>query len=621
MKVRTRFAPSPTGYLHIGGVRTALFNWLFARQHGGQFLLRIDDTDAERNVAAALQPILHGFEWLGIDWDEGPTKDGTSSTGPHVPYFQSQRGDKYRAAVEKLLASGHAYRDYADPAEITKQREAAEKAKQNFVYPRDWAEHPDLPQNAERIAAAKAAGRQAVVRLYMPREGTLVIDDLIRGQVEFQWNNESDHVIQRADGTCLYHLASVVDDFDMQISHVIRAEEHLSNTPRQIFIAQSLGYELPRYAHLPYVAEPGSKTKLSKRKLDKYLKNKDFAEVHNTGSRIRALYESTETYIRYLALTLRNIQPKVPGQKYQAFMLNANRILSDVKHNPLSKDIPDDVLLNIIYDNAENFTAFLNDDDINQLSKNLKNIQLLSAHIEGRQKPETFNPVIVDFYEQVGYLPHSIINYLLLLGWSLDGATEYFTTEEMIKNFSLERVNKAPASFDPKKLMSFQEHYFAELPAKKKTPRMIDYLKRAGLVPEKTPCDLGPYVTRIIEAAGDRLKVYGDILNFSEFFVSDEALPVNAEELSKTFAKPGARDLLATFREELARVDPFDVGPLEIALKGFVEARGVKVGELIHPLRLALCGKTVGMGLYDTLAILGRERCLARIDLMLARIV
>src|SRR4051812_29022658 len=166
MPVRTRFAPSPTGYLHIGGVRTALFNWLFARQHGGQFLLRIDDTDAERNVAAALQPILHGFEWLGIDWDEGPTKDGTSSTGPHAPYFQSQRGDKYRAAVEKLLASGHAYRDYADPAEITRQREAAEKAKQNFIYPRDWAEHKDLLENAERIAAAKAAGRQAVVRLY-----------------------------------------------------------------------------------------------------------------------------------------------------------------------------------------------------------------------------------------------------------------------------------------------------------------------------------------------------------------------------------------------------------------------------------------------------------------------
>lgn len=158
---------------------------------------------------------------------------------------------------------------------------------------------------------------------------------------------------------------------------------------------------------------------------------------------------------------------------------------------------------------------------------------------------------------------------------------------------------------------------FTELPAKKKTPRMLDYLKRAGLVPEKTPCDLGPYVTRIIEAAGDRLKVFGDILNFSEFFVSDEALPVNAEELTKTFAKPGARDLLAAFRDELAKVDPFDVGPLETALKAFVEARGIKVGELIHPLRLALCGKTVGMGLYDTLAILGRERCLRRIDRML----
>jgi len=529
MKVRTRFAPSPTGYLHIGGVRTALFNWLFARQHGGQFLLRIDDTDAERNVAAALQPILHGFDWLGIDWDEGPTKDGTSSTGPHAPYFQSQRGEKYRAAVEQLLASGHAYRDYADPAEIQKQREAAEKAKQNFVYPRDWAEHSSLPENSGRIAEAKAAGRQAVVRLMMPRTGTLVIDDLIRGQVEFQWANESDHVIQRADGTCLYHLASVVDDYDMQISHVIRAEEHLSNTPRQIFIAQSLGYALPRYAHLPYVAEPGSKKKLSKRKIAQYLKIPEFKKSYDHGEEIA------------------------------------------------------------------------------------KKIGIAAT-------PESFNPVLVDFYEHVGYLPTAIVNYLLMLGWSLDDKTEYFNREEMIKSFTLDRVIKAPASFDTKKLMSFQEHYFAELPAKKKTPRMLDYLKRAGLVPEKVPCDLGPYVTRIIEAAGDRLKVFGDILNFSEFFVSDEALPINAEELNKTFAKPGARELLAAFREELAKVDPYEVGPLETTLKGFVEARGVKVGELIHPLRLALCGKTVGMGLYDTLAILGKEKCLKRIDLLLAKV-
>ena len=206
---------------------------------------------------------------MGIDWDEGPEVGG-----PHAPYYQSQRlhalpGGRPDAA----WTAGLAYHDYATTEEIQAERDAALAEKQPFVYSRRWmAETP-----AER-AAFEAEGRKAVVRLKMPREGALVIDDLVRGRVEFQWAREQDHVIQRTDGSCLYHLANVVDDHDFQISHVIRAEEHLSNTPRQIFIAQALGYPLPQYAHLPFVAEPGSRNKLSKRKLDKYLKNRDFAE-------------------------------------------------------------------------------------------------------------------------------------------------------------------------------------------------------------------------------------------------------------------------------------------------------------------------------------------------------
>lgn len=248
MTVRTRFAPSPTGYLHIGGVRTALFCWLFARRHGGQFILRIDDTDQQRNVESALAPILHGFRWLGIDWDEGPEVGG-----PCAPYYQSQRHERYQAAVGRLLADGFAYRDYATAEEIQAEREAAQAEKRPFLYSRRWM--AETPAEQDRFVAE---GRQAVVRLKMPREGTLVIADHIRGNVEFEWAREQDHVIQRADGTCLYHLASVVDDEDFKITHVIRAEEHLSNTPRQIFIAQSLGYRLPEYAHLPFVAEPAS---------------------------------------------------------------------------------------------------------------------------------------------------------------------------------------------------------------------------------------------------------------------------------------------------------------------------------------------------------------------------
>ncbi len=515
--VRTRFAPSPTGYLHIGGVRTALFNWLFARRHGGQFLLRIDDTDARRNVEAALAPILHGFRWLGIDWDEGPEVGG-----PYAPYYQSQRLAAYQAAVIKLLAGGFAYRDYAMPEEIQAEREAAQAEKRPFLYSRRW-----MAETHEQQAAFEAQGRQAVVRLKIPREGKLVIDDLVRGQVEFEWAREQDHVVQRTDGTCLYHLASVVDDYDFKITHVIRAEEHLSNTPRQIFIAQSLGYPLPQYAHLPYVAEPGSKNKLSKRKLDKYLKNRDFALVNEHG----------------LAIA------KSLGLETSA---------------------------------------------------------------------DTFNPVIVDFYEQVGYLADAIINYLLLLGWSLDDKTEFMPRQQMIENFSLERVTKAPASFDPKKLWSFQDHYMQELPLKQKVARMLTYLQRAGLVPTPAPCEVGPKLTRIVEAAGDRLKVFGDILTYADFFFQDEII-YDEQAFDKNLRQPGAAESLAGFRDRLAAVEPFDVQHLETALQSFVAEQGIKIGDIIHAVRVAVTGKAVGAGLYDCLEILGKETCLTRIDRALAK--
>ncbi len=480
-------------------------------------MLRIDDTDARRNVEAALAPILHGFRWLGIDWDEGPEVGG-----PFQPYYQSQRLARYQDAVQRLLAGGFAYRDYATPEELQTERETAQAEKRPFLYSRRFL--AETPAEQKRF---EAQGRRAVVRLKMPREGTLVIDDLVRGRVEFQWAREQDQVVQRADGTCLYHLASVVDDFDFQISHVIRAEEHLSNTPRQIFIAQSLGYALPRYAHLPYVAEPGSKNKLSKRKLDKYLKNRDFAIVNEHGLAIvKAL----------------GIEPSA----------------------------------------------------------------------------DTFNPVIVDFYEQVGYLPDAIINYLVLLGWSLDDRTEFMSRQTLIDNFSLERVTKAPASFDPKKLWAFQDHYMQQMPIKQKVASMLTYLQRAGLVPKPTPCEVGPKLTQIVEAAGDRLKVFGDILAYADFFFQEE-ISYDEKAFDKNLRKEGMPERLARFRDALAKVDPFDTSHLETALQAFVTAEGIKTGDIIHAVRVATTGKAFGPGLYDCLEILGQQTCLTRIDRALAR--
>jgi glutamyl-tRNA synthetase len=518
MSVRTRFAPSPTGYLHIGGVRTALFNWLVSRNAGGQFLLRIDDTDQERNVDAALAPILHGFHWLGLQWDEGPEVGG-----PYAPYFQSQRGERYKEAVAELLKRGAAYRDFATPDELAAEREAAQAAGVPYRYSRKWMAETDA-----QAAAFQAEGRDGVVRLKMPTEGTLVLDDIVRGTVKFEWANEQDHVVQRPDGTCLYHLATVVDDYDFKITHVVRAEEHLPNTPRQVFIAQQLGYPLPAFAHLPYVAEPGSKNKLSKRKLDKYLKNRDFAALNARGEQIA------------------------------------------------------------------------------------KRLRLTTA-------AETFNPVIVDFYEQIGFLPDAILNYLVLLGWSLDDSTEEFTREEMIKHFSLERVNKSPASFDAQKLMAFQQRAMNALPIKQKVARSIEFLQRAGLIAEPTPCDMGEYVTAIVEAASDRITVFGDILEFDDFFTPDDELVFDEKAFEKRLASADdAVPLLMAFRDQLSAAESFDAASLEKLLHDFVEHQGIKIGQIIHALRVAVTGKGVGFGMFETLAILGRDRVLARIGRALA---
>jgi glutamyl-tRNA synthetase len=264
MTVRTRFAPSPTGFLHIGGVRTALFNWLLARHHGGQFLLRIDDTDQQRHVAEAVGLILDGFRWIGMDWDEGPEVGG-----PHAPYFQSQRADRYTRAAAALVASGHAYRDYSTEAERAAEKAVAERAKVAYRF-------RGTPPTAEQIARFEAEGRPFALRFQVPLGRTLVLHDLIKGDVAQKTDEIGDFVIVRPDGSPLYNFASAVDDAEMRITHVVRAEEHLSNTFPQLLVFEALGADLPAFAHVPYVAAPGSKKKLSKRDgavgLDEYIR-------------------------------------------------------------------------------------------------------------------------------------------------------------------------------------------------------------------------------------------------------------------------------------------------------------------------------------------------------------
>ncbi|MBS0261356.1 MAG: glutamate--tRNA ligase [Planctomycetes bacterium] len=514
-QVRTRFAPSPTGYMHIGGMRTALFNWLWARHCGGQFILRIDDTDQARNQEAALRPILQAFRWLGLNWDEG-----AEIGGPYAPYYQSQRGALYQEAAQKLEAAGLAYRDFSTREEVDADRKQADKEKRPYINIRRSLELTDT-QKADLVAQ----GRPWVLRFLIPRDTKVQLDDHIRGHVEWDCSLLPDPVIQRADGSPLYNFATVVDDAQMQISHVIRAEEHLSNTPIQILLHQALGNTLPQFAHVPYVASPGSKEKMSKRKTEQYRK----------------------------------------APAFQKMFERADEVFPQL----------------------------------------------------GLGNSETLNPVMVEYYERIGYLPAAVLNALGRLGWSLDDSTEIMSLDTMVKHFTLDRVVQAPAGFDPDKLFSFQGHWMKELPLDQKVAGCLPYLVQAQLIAEPVTDAVRQYVEQIIVAWGDRLKLFSDILGARYFFRDD--LVYDEKMFDKRVRKEGVPAHLAAFRQRLVEVDPFTVPNLETALTAYCQEVGEQTGTLIHALRLSTTGQAVGPGVYDCLALLGKDKSLARIDAALAR--
>ncbi len=410
MTIRTRFAPSPTGYLHIGGVRTALFNWLYARKHGGQFILRIDDTDAERNRPEALQPILDGFKWLGINWDEGP-----EIGGPYGPYFQAQRGQFYREAALKLIAQGKAYPDYmttdelaadrmnkpleeflkrkpdATPDEVAAEKEAIKAGKRKYAF-----RGPNRDRPAE-INVKEYTARPTTVRLKVEPGRPVVVDDQIGGRVEVNTDTISDVVILRADGSALYNFATVVDDVALKITHIIRAKEHLANTYTQVLVYKALEAPLPVFAHVPVVNAPNSPKKLSKRDAHKF------------------------------------VTPEVIA------------------------------LLRAVHAVPADWTD-------EQIKKN-----------------ESLNPVMVEFYRVMGYLPEALINYFGRLGWSLDDKTEIMSLETMVANFGFDRVNIAPASFDPAKLLWVAGEYMKAAQLERKVDGVIPILQRANLLPPLSP--------------------------------------------------------------------------------------------------------------------------------------
>jgi nondiscriminating glutamyl-tRNA synthetase len=536
MTIRTRFAPSPTGYLHIGGVRTALFNWLLSRRQGGQFILRIDDTDAERNRPEALQPIIDGFRWLGISWDEGP-----EIGGPHAPYFQSQRGDKYRAAALKLIESGDAYPDYmtkeqldaarhdqamaeftrknptAGPKEIEAELKAIKDGKRPFIF-RGPERNQDPASNVRQYRE-----KPTTVRLKVPAGRAVVIDDMICGKVEVRTDQIGDPVILRADGRAIYNFATVVDDVDLKITHIVRAREHLSNTPVQVLVYEALNYPMPRFAHVPVVNRPNSSKKLSKREM------KDFmtAEVI---AKLRAAHA-------------------VPA------------------------DATDEQIKN----------------------------------------REDVNPATVAFYREMGYLPASLVNYFGRLGWSLDDKTEIIPLDMMIANFSLERVNDSPASFDPEKLLWLAGEYMRMLPLEEKVAGVLPFLQRAGLVGATVDEAVRGKIRQVMEACGDRIKIFADIFQYGAFFFRDPNY--DAKAVDKRLRQGRAPEVLAALVELLPQIEPFEAAVLEERIKKYCEEQGIKIGDMNHILRVATTGVTIGPGVFECLAIFGRAETLRRMEL------
>ncbi|MEW6726535.1 MAG: glutamate--tRNA ligase [Bacillota bacterium] len=478
-QVRVRFAPSPTGSLHIGGARTALFNWLFARSHGGAFILRLEDTDTERFIADAARGILATLRWLGLDWDEGPDKGG-----PYGPYQQSQRFDIYRREAERLLEKGLAYRCYCSPEELTQMRDEARKRGEIPRYDRRCCR---LGEDERKTKEAN--GIKPVLRIKVPEDETTVVSDLIRGEVSFE--NRAvmdDFIILKSNGIATYNFACVVDDFLMRITHVIRAEEHLSNTPKQIVIARALGFEPPQYAHVPMILAP-DRSKLSKR--------------HGATA--------------------------------------------------------------------------------------------------------------VEEFRTEGYLAEAIVNYLALLGWSPGGEREVLTREEILERFSLEGVSKHAAIYDVKKLTWINAQYLSLLPLEKIAAEALPFFKAAGLVPDDPDAETLSYTARVIEAVRTRVHTLVELADVSSYFYKDD-FAYEEKGVKKHFMKPGVAAVLDKGREALASVGDFTVEGTEAAYRKLIEELGISGGAIIHPTRLALSGRTVGPGLFDIMAVLGKERCLARLE-------
>lgn len=479
-KIRVRFAPSPTGHLHIGGTRTALYNWLFARSVKGAFVLRIEDTDLERSTEEDIQKIISSLKWLGLDWDEGP---GTG--GAFGPYRQTERLKIYSNIAEALIKEDKAYRCYCTLEEIGKSRDKAKAAGKPYVYNRKC-----LGLSAEDEEKLRREGRSPVIRLKTPAAGKTPVKDLICGDVEFDNALIGDFILVRANGVPTYNLAAAVDDALMEISHVIRGDDHLPNTPKQLLILNAMGKEKPAYAHLPLILGP-DRSPLSKR--------------HGSAS--------------------------------------------------------------------------------------------------------------VEELKAAGYVREAVLNYLALLGWSYDDKTTIFPTEELIEKFSLDRVGSNAAVFDLDKLTWMNGVYIRDMDIAELTRRLSDFIgstRLAGL----PGTDGKPEIKQLAPLVKDKIKTLAEFISLTDFFF----LPVEfqPEAISKLKEGEDSRKILENTMDLLSGIQLFVADEIEKEMRQAAADMDIKLGRFLQPVRIAVSGKSVTPGMFETIEVLGRGESLQRIEAALA---
>jgi glutamyl-tRNA synthetase len=550
--VRARFAPSPTGYLHVGGARSALFNWLFCKQHGGSFILRIEDTDIQRNIEGAGDKLLDDLRWLGLDWDEGPDRPG-----PFGPYRQSERRDLYLEAQRRLLASGDAYYAFDTAEELDAMRNAAMAAKQSFQYPR-----PDpLPTEAD-ADRARAEGRPVVVRFKAPQEPITVHDEIL-GDVTFAAGEVEDLVIVKSNGWPTYHFAVVVDDHHMQVTHVLRAQEHLMNTPKHVFIQRALGYATPKYAHLPLVFNIDG-TKMSKRDKHKVVRK---------------------------AVKERLAAPRQSGEaEAQAWTKGDAAGIANC-----SEDVFDQWL-------KKADTAL----DMDQVAR--------LAEAAGVVMPE----IDVHDFRVAGYLPEALLNFIALIGWSPGDDREKITIAEMIEAFSLERINKTAGRFDREKLLAMNTDYAAAATPERLLAAFRDWAGASG----SAMAALDDATAAAALSACKGFRTFRDVeTKVGPLFRPDDGIAFDPGAVKKALARQEGRGfaMLEQLLPAMAEIDDWSSASLERWIASFCEQQGVKLGDAAQPLRVAVTGTMISPAIGQTLALLGKERALSRIRNCLKR--